>query len=70
MKGGDHAASLEEPGLTKLIRDIRVIESALGTGDKEGYLLNRSLFYKISEIYCFHKENSEGYNTSKRYVNN
>lgn len=35
MKGGDHAASLEPDGLTKVIRDIRVIEKALGKYEKE-----------------------------------
>ena len=34
MKGGDHAASLEEPGLTKLIRDISVKEN-FGKQEKE-----------------------------------
>jgi N-acetylneuraminate synthase len=30
MKGPDHAASLEPPGLMKLVRDVRAIERALG----------------------------------------
>jgi N,N'-diacetyllegionaminate synthase len=30
FKGSDHAASLELPGLKKLIRDIRIIENAKG----------------------------------------
>lgn len=34
MKGSDHAASLEPAGLTRLIRDIRATESALGDGIK------------------------------------
>ena len=34
MKGGDHAASLEPGGFGKLVRDIRHIESALGSGVK------------------------------------
>ncbi|MCF7802171.1 MAG: N-acetylneuraminate synthase family protein [Candidatus Marinimicrobia bacterium] len=34
MKGGDHAASLEPGGLSKLIRDIRHIEESLGNGEK------------------------------------
>ncbi len=33
-KGSDHAASLEPPGLAKLVRDIRAVEAALGDGDK------------------------------------
>ena len=35
MKGGDHAASLEPAGLSKLIRDIRVVEEALGNKNKK-----------------------------------
>jgi N-acetylneuraminate synthase len=34
MWGSDHAASLEPAGLEHLVRDIRVIESALGDGVK------------------------------------
>ncbi len=34
LPGPDHAASLEPPGLTRLIRDIRAIERALGRDDK------------------------------------
>lgn len=34
MWGTDHSASLEPGGLTRLVRDVRVIESALGDGVK------------------------------------
>ena len=34
MWGSDHAASLEPSGLQHLVRDIRVIERALGDGEK------------------------------------
>jgi len=34
MYGSDQAASLEPSGLIKLVRDIRVVEGALGTGKK------------------------------------
>lgn len=37
MWGSDHAASLEPTGLQHLVRDIRVIESALGDGVKRVY---------------------------------
>lgn len=37
MWGSDHSASLEPNGLTKLVRDIRVIETALGDGVKRVY---------------------------------
>jgi sialic acid synthase SpsE/sugar phosphate isomerase/epimerase len=35
LPGPDHAASVERPGLERLIRDIRNLESALGGGEKE-----------------------------------
>lgn len=34
MKGPDHAASIEPPGLFRLVRDIRAIEKAMGSGIK------------------------------------
>ncbi len=33
--GTDHAASLEPSGLTRLVRDIRLIERSMGTGEKK-----------------------------------
>ncbi len=41
MWGSDHAASLEPSGLTRLIRDIRLVESSLGDGKKR--VLEREL---------------------------
>ena len=35
MKGSDQAASLEPTGLTKMVRDVRHIEEAMGSGVKE-----------------------------------
>lgn len=37
MWGSDHAASLEPTGLTRLVRDIRVVEAAMGDGIKRVY---------------------------------
>jgi N-acetylneuraminate synthase len=34
MRGSDHAASLEPGGFAQLVRDVRVIESAMGDGVK------------------------------------
>lgn len=34
LKGSDHAASMEPPGLARLVRDIRACEQALGDGIK------------------------------------
>jgi sialic acid synthase SpsE len=35
MKGGDHAASLEPQGFSKMVRDIRHVEEGMGTFDKK-----------------------------------
>lgn len=35
MWGSDQAASLEPTGLTRLVRDIRLIEKSMGTGEKK-----------------------------------
>jgi sialic acid synthase SpsE len=37
MKGSDHAASLEPPGIARLVRDVRATELALGDGVKRVY---------------------------------
>jgi N-acetylneuraminate synthase len=37
MWGSDQAASVEPPGLSRLVRDIRVVEAALGDGIKRVY---------------------------------
>ncbi len=37
MKGSDHAASLEPPGLATMVRNIRATELALGDGIKKVY---------------------------------
>lgn len=37
MWGTDHAASVEPGGLSRLVRDIRVIEAAIGDGEKRVY---------------------------------
>lgn len=41
MWGSDHAASLEPTGLTRLIRDIRLVEASLGSAEKK--VLEREL---------------------------
>lgn len=41
MWGSDHAASLEPTGLTRLCRDIRLIETSMGDGEKK--ILDREL---------------------------
>lgn len=49
MEGPDHAASLEPQGFQKQVRDIRMLEQALGTATKrlnQGEVLNRELLAK------------------------
>ena len=48
-KGGDHAASLEVGGLTRLIRDIRVIEKALGGFEKTVQPGEDACFLKLAK---------------------
>ncbi|HEY62618.1 MAG TPA: TIM barrel protein [Anaerolineae bacterium] len=50
MEGPDHAASLEPHGFKKMVRDIRQVASALGTGQEKymsrGEILNREVLAK------------------------
>lgn len=50
MDGPDHAASLEPHGFKKMVRDIREIAKALGTGEEKfmtrGEILNREVLAK------------------------
>lgn len=49
MKGGDHAASLEPGGFSKLVRDIRHIESAMGGTTKEVQVSEAPIFKKLAK---------------------
>ena len=49
MKGPDHAASLESPGLWRLVRDIRVIERAMGSGIKNVQPSERALRPRLAK---------------------
>lgn len=50
MDGPDHAASLEPHGFKKMVRDIRQVDDALGTGEEKfisrGEILNREVLGK------------------------
>jgi N-acetylneuraminate synthase len=50
MDGPDHAASLEPHGFRKMVRDIRQVSTALGTGEEKfisrGEILNREVLGK------------------------
>jgi N-acetylneuraminate synthase len=47
MWGSDQAASVEPGGLVRLVRDIRVIESALGDGVKQVYESEKPIIEKL-----------------------
>jgi len=49
MKGGDHAASLEPGGFSKLVRDIRHIEAAMGGSTKEVQESEAPIFKKLAK---------------------
>ena len=51
MWGTDQAASLEPGGLTRLVRDIRVVESALGDGLKRVYESELPVRDKLRRVY-------------------
>jgi N-acetylneuraminate synthase len=50
MWGSDHAASLEPAGLEHLVRDIRVIEAALGDGVKRVFDSERAPMAKLRRV--------------------
>ena len=49
MKGGDHSASLEPQGFTKMVRDIHHVESAMGKFEKEMQESEKSVFNKLAK---------------------
>ncbi|WP_431798481.1 N-acetylneuraminate synthase family protein [Microbacterium kunmingense] len=50
MWGSDHAASLEPAGLQHLVRDIRIIEAALGDGVKRVYDSEQGPLAKLRRV--------------------
>jgi N-acetylneuraminate synthase len=50
MWGSDHAASLEPNGMTRLIRDIRLIETAMGDGVKRVYEREIPIIKKLRRV--------------------
>ena len=50
MWGSDHAASLEPDGLAQLVRDIRLLEQALGDGVKRVYPGERAPLAKLRRV--------------------
>lgn len=50
MWGTDHAASIEPTGLSRLVRDIRVVELALGTGQKTRLPSEEGVMKKLRRV--------------------
>ena len=50
MWGSDHAASLEPSGMTRLIRDIRLVETAMGDGVKRVYEREKPIIQKLRRV--------------------
>jgi N-acetylneuraminate synthase len=48
--GSDHAASLEPNGITRLLRDIRLVESALGDGVKRVFESEKPVIQKLRRV--------------------
>lgn len=50
MFGSDQAASVEPQGLTRLVRDIRAVEAALGDGEKRVYASEVPIRRKLRRV--------------------
>lgn len=50
MWGSDHAASLEPNGITRLVRDIRLVEQAMGDGIKRVYEREYPIIKKLRRV--------------------
>src|SRR5579864_1531254 len=51
MWGSDHAASLEPNGITRLVRDVRLIEQSMGDGVKRVYEREYPIIKKLRRVY-------------------
>ncbi len=51
MWGSDHAASLEPNGITRLVRDIRLIETAMGDGVKRVLDREKPVIEKLRRVH-------------------
>jgi N-acetylneuraminate synthase len=50
MWGSDHAASLEPNGITRLVRDVRLVEQAMGDGIKRVYEREYPIIRKLRRV--------------------
>ena len=51
MWGSDHAASLEPNGITRLVRDIRLVEQSMGDGVKRVHEREYPIIKKLRRVY-------------------
>ena len=49
MWGSDQAASLEPSGITRLVRDIRLVETSMGSGEKKVIDRERPIIARLRE---------------------
>jgi N-acetylneuraminate synthase len=50
MWGSDHAASLEPNGISRVVRDIRLVEQSLGDGVKRVYEREQPIIKKLRRV--------------------
>src|SRR6185436_10020156 len=50
MWGSDHAASLEPNGISRVVRDIRLVEKSMGDGVKRVYERERPIIKKLRRV--------------------
>ncbi len=50
MWGSDQAASLEPNGISRLVRDIRLIEQSMGDGEKRVYESEHPIIKKLRRV--------------------
>ena len=55
MWGSDHAASLEPNGCTRLVRDIRLIETSMGDGAKRVLPREKEVMKKLRRVDVWRK---------------
>lgn len=61
MKGTDHAFSLEPSGLSKLVRDLTLVQKALGDGVKKVYEVEASGLRKMGKMIIYGKSLPKGH---------
>jgi N-acetylneuraminate synthase len=50
MEGSDHAASLEPNGISRIVRDIRLVEQSMGDGVKRVFEREQPIIKKLRRV--------------------